>query len=246
MKIDELFLLSGNDIPFYAGMIVIHIPTISEISRIGEEDFFKGIHFLLLDKDDLGSEDKSDLEKLSNFDIFMSVMNSKESTKHKTDALKVLGLIFPNAKPKIEKDKILLQQENIDVESSINKFNFDEFQNYICQIFCLASNGTKKEYDPEDGYAAKIAKKFEDRHKKLSKLQNDGEVKINFLMKQVSILTVGLKKDMNSLMRYSVYQLNDEFKRFRLKENFDVYIQAKMAGASDLEEVTNWMEDIHS
>lgn len=246
MKINELLLLSGNDIPFYAAMIVVHIPTISEISRIGEENFFKGIHFLLVDKDDLESADKSDLEGLSNFDIFMSVMNSKESTKHKTDALQVLTLMFPNVNFKIEKDKILLQQENIDVESSINKLNFGEFQELICQIYGLAENGTKKEYDPEDGYAAKIAKKFEDRQKKLSKLKNDGEVKINFLMRQVSILAVGLQKDMNSLLNYTVYQLNDEYKRFKLKENFDVYIQAKMAGASDLEEVTNWMEDIHS
>ncbi len=47
-------------------------------------------------------------------------------------------------------------------------------------------------------------------------------------------------------MQYTVYQLFDEFERFRMKQDFDVYIQAKMAGAKDLEEVKNWMEDIHS
>ena len=50
---------------------------------------------------------------------------------------------------------------------------------------------------------------------------------------------------MNELMNYTVYQLKDEFKRFQLKQSFDIYLQAKMAGAKDLEEVDNWMDDIH-
>jgi hypothetical protein len=31
-----------------------------------------------------------------------------------------------------------------------------------------------------------------------------------------------------------------------MKENYDIYIDAKLAGAKDLEEVDNWMDDIHS
>jgi len=31
-----------------------------------------------------------------------------------------------------------------------------------------------------------------------------------------------------------------------MKQSFDMYIKAKMAGAQDLEEVDNWMDDIHS
>ena len=46
-------------------------------------------------------------------------------------------------------------------------------------------------------------------------------------------------------MNYTVYQLYDEFQRFELKQNFDIYLQAKMAGAKDMEEVDNWMKEIH-
>jgi hypothetical protein len=28
--------------------------------------------------------------------------------------------------------------------------------------------------------------------------------------------------------------------------NYDIYLQAKMAGAKDLKEVEDWMKDIHS
>jgi hypothetical protein len=59
----------------------------------------------------------------------------------------------------------------------------------------------------------------------------------------ISILAIGLQKDKNVLLQYTVYQLFEEFHRFRMKESFDIYIQAKMAGAKDLEEVDNWMND---
>jgi len=51
------------------------------------------------------------------------------------------------------------------------------------------------------------------------------------------ILSVGEQKDMNELLKYSVYQLLKEFRRFKLKYNFDMYFQAKMAGAKNLEEI---------
>ena len=47
-------------------------------------------------------------------------------------------------------------------------------------------------------------------------------------------------------MQYTVYQLFDEFRRFRLKEQNDLYLQLKIAGAKNLDDVKNWMSDIHS
>ena len=242
-EIDELLLLSGNDIPFRMGRCSIHQPRISEISYIGEEAFQIGSRFLLFNKDSLQMEDKTGLESQSNFNIFMSVMNSAESAKHKTDAMLVLTLMFPNAKVKINKDKILLQLENF--ESSVNEYNFDEFQSIVRQMFCLDTMAGDSQYNPADALANKIAEKFKKRQQKLANM-NEEKQKVNIFNQYVSILAVGLQKDMNDLMQYTVYQLMDEFERFRRKQDFDVYIQAKMAGASDLEEVKNWMGNIHS
>ena len=69
--------------------------------------------------------------------------------------------------------------------------------------------------------------------------------KVSIYSRYVSILAVGLQKDINSLVDYTVYQLKDEFKRFQLKQDFDIYLRAKLAGAKDLDEVDNWMDDIH-
>ena len=245
MIVNELLLLSGNDIPFVGGRINIHPPTIREIGYIGEDTFYSGIHFLNFNKDTLDAKDKSDLADKSNFNIFMSVMNSKKGAKHKTDALMVLTLMFPNVEIKIDKDKILLQQENISVKSSINEHNFDEFQNLIRQTFCLNTIEGGKDFNPADALAEKVAEKLNKNRQKVA-AKKEGNKKIDIFSRYVSILSVGLQKDMNVLLGYTVYQLFDEMKRFQMKQDFDMYVQARMAGAQDLEEVKNWMDNLHS
>jgi hypothetical protein len=40
--------------------------------------------------------------------------------------------------------------------------------------------------------------------------------------------------------------LFDEFQRFTLYLNYDLYMRAKLAGAKDLKDIDDWMGDIHS
>lgn len=242
-QLDNLLLMSGNDIPFRMGRCSIHPPTLSEISYIGEEAFQTGSRFLLFNKENLNDKDKSELLQQSNFNIFMSVMNSKEGAKHKTDTMLVLTLIFPKFNVKINKDKILLQADKF--ETSVNEYNFEEFQDIIRQIFCLdGMGGDDGQYKPADDLARKIAEKFQKGRNKISGMKGE-QKKINIFERYVSILSVGLQKDKNDLMKYTVYQIIDEMERFRLKQDFDIYIQAKMAGVQDMEEVKNWMDEIH-
>lgn len=239
--LDELLLMSGNDIPFYKAQVSIHQPQLKEIGYIGEENFHIGSHFLTFSKNNLPSEDKINLENQSDFDIFMSIMNSHEQAKHKVDAMLVLALLFPTAKINIEKDKILLQLE--EYSSSINKDNYDEFKSIINEIFCLG-NSESDNFNPADDLAKRIAEKIKKgQQKRQGKKEEIG--KLSIYSQYISVLSVGLKKDMNELLKYTVYQIRDEYKRFILKQDFDIYLKAKLAGAKDLEEVENWMENIH-
>lgn len=240
--IDELLLITGNDILFPQANIVIHQPHLKEIGMLGELNFLTGVQFLLFDKNKLLAKDKNGLEAQSNFDIFMSVMNSRDKAKHKTDALMVLALLFPEAKIKIEKDKILLQLENFN--ASINKENFLDFQKIIAQMFCLEEND-EDSFNPDDALAQRIAEKIREGQKKRAESKGKDTEKVTIYSKYISILSVGLHKSMIDLSNYTVYQIRDELKRFQLKQDFDMYIQAKLAGAQDLEEVENWMEEIH-
>ena len=51
--LNDLLLLSGNDIPFESANLIIHQPTIKEIAYIGEDAFFTGCDFLKFSKDRL-------------------------------------------------------------------------------------------------------------------------------------------------------------------------------------------------
>jgi hypothetical protein len=51
---------------------------------------------------------------------------------------------------------------------------------------------------------------------------------------------------MNALMNYTIYQLFDEFKRYQLKLNWEITLKARLAGAKDVQDAEDWMEDIHS
>ena len=71
--INELALMTGIDIPFEEGHLVIHQPTMKEISYIGEEAFFSGCQLLNFSKNMLDEKDKISSEALTDFDILMSI-----------------------------------------------------------------------------------------------------------------------------------------------------------------------------
>ena len=242
MKLNKLLLQTGGDIPFLTAGVTIHTPTLKEIGMIGEKDFLIGCHFLNFDKDKLSDEDKSGLADKSDFEIFMSVMNSKQKAIHKTDAIMVLALLFPQYEIKITKDKILLQSEKN--SSSINKQNFNDFKEILNQLFCLTGDA-KDEYNPADALAARIAEKIKKGKQRRNKQEIEDNENFSVYEKYLSILAVGLAKSKNELANYTIYQIREEFQRFIAKENYDIYLKAKLAGAQDLEEVSNWMDELH-
>lgn len=248
IKIDELLLLSKNDIPFLDAQVNIHQPTISEISFISEESFHIGCQLLTFSKNMLSKQDKSNLENTSDFDIFMSIMNGKEAVQQKECALKVLMLLFPTYQIDIVVDKIIISNKELKFTTEINAGNFLQFQEIVKTMFDMEDSmgdGNQQDYNPADAFAAKIAEKLKKRKNQLAEQNQMNFKKISIFSRYISILSVGERKDMNELMKYSVYQLKDEIKRYRLKDQFDMYVKAKMAGAQDLEEVDDWMKDIH-
>ena len=240
--IDELLLLSKNDIPFIEAQVNIHQPTIKEISLIGEEKFFTGCQFLNFNKNQLSEEDKEKLRDKTDFDVLMILMHSAEQRKYRDSAISLLTLLFPDYEVKLESSEIILLGSSGVVR--LNSGNFNKFKEIIVAMFNIDdSNSSSKSYNPANARAAKIAEKFQQAKMK----KNSGKPqKIAIFSRYISILSVGLQKDMNELLEYSVYQLKDEFNRYQKKTYFDACMQAKMLGAKNLEEIDNWMDDIHS
>lgn len=243
--INDLLLLSGNDIPFIQAQINIHQPTIKEIAYLGEEDFFTGVQLLNFSKNILSEEDKINLENHTNFDILIAILREQNAVmqKNRNCVNMLLSLIFPNYDITFERDCIKLVRE--EGEHKIDNSNYEEFKSIIGSMFNFGDkNDSQSELNPSGDLAKKIADKLKKRHQKLA--ETKPAKKVDILSRYVSILSVGQQKDMNSLLNYTTYQLFDEFKRYELKLGHDIYVQAKMAGAKDLKEVEDWMQDIHS
>lgn len=250
--IGDLLLLSGNDVPFKEAQLSIHQPTIKEIAYIGEEAFFTGCELLNFSKDVLSPEDKSHLEDKSNFEVFMSIMKDKKTVaiqNNRISAMLVLTLMFPSYQISVLKEQIAFvkeEEEGLEKEIHfIDKNNFEHFKEILVSIFCLKRNkDDKQNYNPQGERARALAEKLRKGREKAAAAKNESK-KISVLSRYISILTVGEKKDMNDLLRLTVYQLFDEFERFELKQSYDVYFEAKLAGAKDIDEVDNWMKEIH-
>lgn len=249
--LNDLLLLSGNDIPFTAAELTLHVPTIKEIGLIGEEMFFTGLQFLNFSKANLLDADNIDSQQYTDFQILMSIAASQDLNmrQSKIAAEMVLTLLFPEHTIHFLPIAIALTKEG--TNHLINQDNFDEFKQILTQVFCLQDifgNNTPRTYNPGNAVAERLAKQFERYHKKINEIKGSqkGGQKVSILSRYISILAVGEQKDINSLLNYTIYQLFDEFNRFNLKQQSDMYIQAKMAGAKDLQEVENWMKDIHS
>lgn len=248
--LNELLLLSGNDIPFAAAGLTIHVPRLREIRLIGEETFFTGIQFLNFSKSNITLNDNNTLDNVSDFQLLMSIAAGDQENlrKDKHAAELVLGLLFPDYIIHFLPIGIAFSKEGENF--FIREEHFQEFKNVLQQLFCLDEifkENVNRNYNPGNAMAERLAKQFERYHKKINEIKNQQSQgqKITILSRYISILAVGAHKDINVLCNYSVYQLFDEFNRFILKQQSDMYIQAKMAGAQDLQEVENWMKDIH-
>lgn len=146
----------------------------------------------------------------------------------------VLALMFPEYKISLCKDCILFEREGDDNKYQINNENFEEFKEIFSIMFQLKQDESST-FNPSGELASRIAAKLQKRHQKLA--EDKPDKKIDILSRYISILSVAQHKDMNTLLKYTVYQLYDEFKRNELKMGYDIYVKAQMAGAKDLKEV---------
>lgn len=243
--IDDLLLISGNDIPFAEARLSIHQPSLKEIAYITEQRFWFGCEILRFDKENLSEEESQKLKDISNFRLIMGLLMDKsiDINKTKINVLSLLSLLFPTGK--------ILLNETIQIEDvethqvgEINQNNFQQFKEILIEMFCL--NGKEnKEYNPSGDLAKKIAEKIKRGRQKKAKLESKSD-KISFFSRYISILAIAKNKSINQIMDYTIYQLMDEFNRFMLYKSNQDWIRFKIAGATGMKDPQDWLKDIHS
>lgn len=244
MKIDELLLLSGNDLPFPQAQLTIHQPRLKEIAYITQQQFWHACELLKFNKENLSNQDKLDLLNKSNFNIIMMMIQEKslQSQQARLGVTSLLALLFPTSKILLKGKTILLQDYQTNEIKEINEDNFESFKQILINMFCLTS-GENKQYNPDGELAKKIANKIMKGRQKKAKLAPDKKIAI--LSRYISVLAVGQQKDINVLMNYTVYQLMDEFNRYQLKMRYDSWERCKIAGATGMDDPEDWLKDIH-
>ena len=129
----RLALMAGIDIPIPECQLILHQPTIKEIAYIGESNFFTGVQCLCLQKN-MVIQDERLLESVSNFQIFMTIVNEKQTADKKADVISVLTVLFPDYKVIFTPRAIMFNNESGNF--MIDEGNFENLQQVISEIFC--------------------------------------------------------------------------------------------------------------
>ena len=248
-KIDSLTLISGIDIPIPELGVNIHQPTIREIAYIGERSFYEAAQTITMNKETLLSslenvseEDKIAISKMSNFELFLKLINSGAMASVNVQIL--LTLLFPKHISKIEERFIILTSVGTPEMVIINDESFIILQQIITTILCLHSDKTKDEFNPAGERARAIADKIRKGREKAARLNGKDQKASSFLSKYISGLGIGTNTlNIHNVLDLTLYQFLNQIERYGLYTSYEVSMKAKMAGAKDVEDV-DWLKDI--
>ena len=232
----RLALMTGVDIPIPELGLTLHQPTIQEISRLGETDFFIGIQVLSINKT-MYIEDQALLDQTTNFQIFATIMNEKQMADKKKSVIDTLGLLFVGKKAMITPRSLMIGDVMVDEN------NFEILQQVLNKTFCLENTG-QQAFDPANDKAREIAKKLMKARERVAAQQSSGG---SMFSQYLSILTVGLQSmSLKDTIELTMYQLYDLVERYMLYVNWDLDVRTRLAGGKPDSQVDNWMKQIHN
>lgn len=233
----QLALMTGVDIPIPECHLILHQPSIKEISYIGEQTFFLGAQFLCINK----AMYESELPNSNNFTVFITLMNKEEAKDKKECVKQVLTLLFPDCSffftPRAISFKLTDEIFTIDEE------NFEALQEVLRQVFQLSAGG-QDTFNPSNAAAKKIADKLNRARQRVAAQKGNSVGSV--LSQYLSSLTVGLNSmSLNDLLNLTIYQLYDLVERYMLYVNWDLDVRTRLAGGKPESKPDNWMKNIH-
>lgn len=240
---NRLALMTGIDFPLEECNLIIHQPSIKEISYIGETDFFMGIQLLCVNKS-MYESPEVDLSEVTNFEIFMQLINSQEMHKQKEMVNQVLQMLFPSYQIIMTPRSILFNQDGNSF--MLDERNFESLQKQLGQILCLQQSG-QQAYNPKGKKAKEIAQKLQKAREKVAAQKAKEEGGSGSMFSQyLSVLTVGIgSMSLKDIINLTIYQMYDLIERYSLYINWDLDIRSRLAGAKGEKPVENWMKSIH-
>lgn len=236
----SLALSTGIDIPVPECQIILHQPKIREISYMGEDKFFVGVQTLCISKN-MVIEDKTVLDQVSNFQVFMTVMNDK-TTADKKESVESIFQLMGLGKIMVTPRSLVLADKN--GTHMVDEANFDALQNTVKSIVC-ANNGPmdQQTFNPADDRAREIANKLMRGRQRVA--AQKGNLTGSAFSRYLSILSIALKRLPTELEELTMFQLYDLMERYVLYVNWDLDIRTRLAGGKPDSHPDDWMKNIH-
>ena len=239
----RLSLICGTDMLIPECNLVAHQPRIKEISFIGESDFFIGAQTLCLHKT-MFIEDKTILDSINNFQIFMTIMLQDETKDKKANILNVLNLLFPSYKVNVTPNSLLFIKEGVP-PITVDGNNFEALQEVLRLIFCMHNGPMDQQaFNPANDKAREIAQKLMRGRQRVA--AQNGNSNVSVFSQYVSILTIGLgSMSLQDLTNLTMFQLYDLMERYTLYTAWDLDVRQRLAGGKPEGTPDNWMKNIH-
>lgn len=238
----RLALMTGVDIPIPECQVILHQPRIKEIGMIGERCFFIGTQCLCINKSMVTVEDKSVLDEINNFQVFMTVMNDQSMTAKKRQVQTVLSLFGLGKATFTPQSLILTDSKN---ESHIiDESNFDKFQEVLKEVICANTGPMDQQaFNPSNDKAKEIADKLMRGRQRVA--AQKGSSTSSTFSRYLSLLTVGVHIPLTELVNCTMFQLYDLAERYILYINWDLDIKTRLAGGKPDTHPDDWMKNIH-
>ena len=239
----RLALMCGSDIPIPECQITVHQPRLKEIALVGDTDFLTGIQTLCVNKNMI-TQGETLLTNTNNFQIFMTIMQEKETADKKEAVKQVFPLILPKHQLNFTPRSLILIGENNE-NILIDESNFESLQTVLNSIFCINSGPMETQsFNPQGQRAKEIAEKLMRARQRVAAQKNEGNGSI--FAQYISVLTVGLNSmSLQDCENLTMYQLFDLIERYMLYVNWDLDIRSRLAGAKAEKQPDNWMKNIH-
>lgn len=251
----ELNFLEGNPIELEPNLN-IHKVSISQINKkkIGYLTYNHVINMICLDKDDIKKFVNNDNIDVYTFLLLYAYQSYEEKKVNKSldnekyfidELISVLQLIFNDTIVIDVNTEVFHVGKN---GLSLNRNNFYQFQSIIKKRNCLENIDEEIE-NPDNEMARSILAKRKKAREKLAKAkarQNDEDdlTPLN-IADLISIYAQIEHMKLEEIFQYDFYQFNNQFNRMKIFEDYDVNIQALLAGAKSEEiNLQHWLSKI--
>lgn len=253
----QLLLMTGNEIPLLYIQETLHQPTIEELALLGEENFYLALGlFKMANKEEyerqlLRLNIVNDNPFIQELDIFLQAISTKIETY--TNILdSFFQLLFPSLQGinwnQGEMVVFRFHEKNIILSNEI----FLDLQENIDLIFNTSSKdggSDKFNVNENDSKAMQIKKDLERARERVARqnenLKNRGEKSSSSTLSNM-LSTVSTRDgiDINTLKKYTFYQLSIQYNRTMLYSQYRSQMTMSAFGGIKGEDIIKWYENI--